>query len=313
MTQPPRDPALLVADRELRAARAIILDPASDDEPAAPHLAAAWEALARASLGRAPDPAAPPTIAAWLSPADRDRLGPRAAAEADAILAASLDLRGRAAAADARWPLPHAALERHCDAVDRLLRAHLGPRPIARGRLLRLGLGALALVALALLALRPWQRAGAGPWVAAYYGARDFSGAPVIRREREINFKWGPGSPVDTIAGDRFSARFSTCLTLETDIEAAFQLISDDASRLYVDGALVVNNWGVHERRARGATIDLKAGVHLLVVEYYEDRYDASLTFAASLDGDTPRALPDRVLRAPDDPDAEDPCGRSSG
>ena len=69
----PPNPHTLVAEHQLRAARAIVLDPTCDDRLAAGHLAAAWEALARAAgdTPALPDsfvPQAPPTPADGRTP-----------------------------------------------------------------------------------------------------------------------------------------------------------------------------------------------------------------------------------------------------
>lgn len=319
-------PALLaVAARELRAAQAIVLDPACDDALAAPHLTTAWQALALATRADAPaDASAPPsTIATWpegqpapaatgpggLAPRreDRDALPAGHAAAIDAVLPALLAARGRSPLDPAPWTVPHAVLERHCDALARILARH--QRPLHRDPVWRrrAALGAAGL-ALLVLALRPWQAEDLGPWAGTYFNRMDFSGARIARRDLDLRFDWGERSPMDAIPIDRFSVRWETCLDLPASAAVAFQLVSDDSSRLFIDDALALDNWGKHAVESRGATVDLTPGPHHLRVDYVEHSDEASVALLASFAGEPPAAIPRRLLRAPAD-DEDSPCG----
>jgi hypothetical protein len=60
--------------------------------------------------------------------------------------------------------------------------------------------------------------------------------------------------------------------------EYVFALLSDDGSRLYIDGRLVVDNDGVHGPGTAEAAVVLKPGVHTMRVEYFQGpRYDIAL------------------------------------
>lgn len=57
-----------------------------------------------------------------------------------------------------------------------------------------------------------------------------------------------------------------------------FALNSDDGSRLYIDGKLVVDNDGVHSQTMEEASIFLNPGNHTIRVEYFQGpRYDVAL------------------------------------
>ena len=57
-----------------------------------------------------------------------------------------------------------------------------------------------------------------------------------------------------------------------------FQLNSDDGAKLYIDGRLVIDNDGVHPPRKREGQIQLAAGRHDIVVEYFQGpRYEIAL------------------------------------
>lgn len=293
---------LAVATRELRAARAIVLDPTCDDDLAAGHLVRAWQALARLA-GR--DLAA--GAAALLSPADRAVMPPRAVVEASEVVPAVI---AATSASPPAWQLSHAMMERHCDGLTVLLAArHTPPRPARARKLIRgLALGTAA-VAVVVLAVRPWQSKSIGPWAATYYNRPDFTGQSVQRRDLDVNFEWKEKPPMDTIPADRYSVRWDSCLTVKEEQEVAFQLVSDDGSRLFIDGNQQVDNWGKHGLRARGRTVKLKAGVHHVRVEYFEHRNDATVALTASFDADKPAPIPGSMLHAPPGKETdENPC-----
>ncbi len=296
--------ALAVAHRELRAARAIALDPTCDGASAAGHLATAWQALTLATWPQGQVPADPE-----LRPEDRAVLSPRHARAVDEVLPAVLAERGRSPFAPASWSVPASALERHCDALTQVLARHSSPASARRSPWLRRGALIAGVLALVVVALRPWQSEGFGPWRATYYNRIDFTGQTEARRDLDLRFDWGTDSPMDEIPKDRFSVRWDSCLTVPSDRNVAFQLVSDDGSRLFVDGREVVDNWGKHEVTAKGATIDLTAGEHHLRVEYFEDKNNASVALLASLDGAAPDSIPRTMLRAPEDGDDDSPCG----
>jgi hypothetical protein len=335
---PPGDPGaqLAVAARELRAAQAIVFDPSCEDSLAATHLATAWEALALATwpegqpVGRPEgEPATIPgtgpatwsegqaakSSAIWPAgqvdlaprPEDRAALPPALAASIDPVLPALLAARGRSPFEPAPWSIPHAMLERHCDALARILARHHAPGRAGQPWRRRVALGA-ALLALLVLALRPWQAESLGPWAGTYFNRADFSGTSTARRDLDLRFEWGDKSPMDSLPADRFSVRWETCLDVPAAASVPFQLVSDDGSRLYLDGKLVLDNWGKHTIEARGATLELTPGEHHLRVDYFEHTNSASIALLASFDGEAPASIPRGMLRAPGDDD-EAPCG----
>ena len=99
---------------------------------------------------------------------------------------------------------------------------------------------------------------------------------------------------------DRFSARFETCLVVDAPIaEAAFQVASDEGARVLLDDVVIVDDWSPHQYRSRGAFVAIEAGVHRLVVEYFDHDDEANLVLVASLDGNVPKSSPARVLDLP--------------
>lgn len=49
-----------------------------------------------------------------------------------------------------------------------------------------------------------------------------------------------------------------------------FWTASDDGSKLYIDGKLVVNNDGLHGMRSRSKKVHLSKGVKIIVVDFFQ-------------------------------------------
>ncbi len=50
----------------------------------------------------------------------------------------------------------------------------------------------------------------------------------------------------------------------------SFVLTSDDGSKLFIDGHLVIDNDGIHPPQDRDGSVNLKPGVHDMRVQYYQ-------------------------------------------
>jgi len=277
------------ARRELAAACAVLGDPLARTRSCTVHFRRAWLLFTRAG-GEVSSSTEP--LAAWIRESD-----------------------------DAAEPpeQPNArALRRHARALDHALRSYeqeLDGWPARRQnqvRWLRRAVIALfVIVPLALLAAMWWRDARPGRWRGAYYPYDNFNGVPVVRRDKDVSFNWGRGRPRPQIPPDLFSVRWETCLDVGKREKAAFQLISNNGSRLYIDGDLVVDNWDNPKTRARGGYYDLSKGSHHLRVDYRELRRTAQVQLLATFDDDPPRPIPASVLRYPGDELTEgNPCTR---
>lgn len=321
MTKPDTARVLDAAAAELRAAYTLIADPQCDPVTAMPHLRRAWQAVAWLSCGQAP-PDAGSDLSAWLAPehlalVPEDDRGP---VHGTLTAVCRHDRDPTPWADDAPTPAVPAdtVLVPHLRVLGSLVGAleqqHHGRSPRAQlaarwaGRTVAWVGGATALV---LLALRPWQAEDVGSWRAAYYPTEKFEGDPDMRREVDVDFDWGKEPPTDSIPSDRFGARFDTCLVLDEDTEVAFQVVSDDGSKIWLDGEVIVDNWEKHRPTARGKRIEVAEGVHHLRVDYFEFKHDASIYVTASFDEDEPPSpIPARMLEFPglDVPDDGNPC-----
>jgi len=70
---------------------------------------------------------------------------------------------------------------------------------------------------------------------------------------------------------DRFALRFAGMLRAPKMGTYTFFTTSDDGSRLYIDGRMVVNNDGKHGMVSKRGSVELPAGAHRILVTYYDN------------------------------------------
>ena len=108
-------------------------------------------------------------------------------------------------------------------------------------------------------------------WRGEYYDNRDLNGAPkFVRNDTAVDFDWGTGGPSNNFKTDNFSVRW----TREIHFEAGtyrFHATTDDGMRVYLDDALIVDEWRNGSAREITRDIYLGYGPHRLRVEYFEE------------------------------------------
>jgi len=79
---------------------------------------------------------------------------------------------------------------------------------------------------------------------------------------------------------DQFAIRFTTQLRIEQPGTYTLHLKSDDGSRLRLGRRTLIDNDGSHGPLEESSSIDLKAGLHTIVVDYFEDHGGEALELA---------------------------------
>ena len=112
----------------------------------------------------------------------------------------------------------------------------------------------------------------------------------LFRLEKTVSF--GASTPP---SGERFlkawplaescAAIFRGAIKIPQDEKITLSLESDDGSRLYIDGAKVVDNDGSHGMKEVDGSVDLKAGPHRIWVEYYNSGGPMGLNLWLKKDG----------------------------
>ncbi|MFA6356764.1 MAG: glycoside hydrolase family 3 C-terminal domain-containing protein [Candidatus Omnitrophota bacterium] len=112
-----------------------------------------------------------------------------------------------------------------------------------------------------------------------YFSNRDLNGTPALKRvDKQISFVWGGNGPDSNFPSDGFSVRWTAKLVPPKTAEYEISLMSDDGSRLYLDGKEVIDNWRDHGEETKTATVMLEAGKEYdLRAEFYENGGMASV------------------------------------
>lgn len=155
-----------------------------------------------------------------------------------------------------------------------------------------------------------------GSWFAQYYSNRTLSGpvtfsetlpGPYLDRE----WMWGFG-PQNGVPDDNWSARFTTLHRFPGG-NVKFMLNSDDGSRLYLNGQVIIDEW--HDRAGTYYTarvLNIPAGQYQIAVEYYE-AYGTNLVEARFEPTTDLPSAPDVNFRPAPFPGTAVPTGPMSG
>jgi beta-glucosidase len=124
----------------------------------------------------------------------------------------------------------------------------------------------------------PAGHAGQG-LLGEYFIGKERTGAPkLVRVDPTVDFHWELAAPAPGLPEDGFSVRWTGKLTPPKSGLYALGLRSDDGSRLYLDGKLVVDNWGDHPPTLKTTQIELVGGkAYDVRLEYFEGIIGASV------------------------------------
>jgi hypothetical protein len=85
---------------------------------------------------------------------------------------------------------------------------------------------------------------------------------------------------------DHFAIRFDGFINIRKQGNYTFFLSSDDGSKLYINGNLVVDNDGSHGKTEKSGTVKLGIGKHRIVIEYFDNINDEALELDYQIEGD---------------------------
>jgi beta-glucosidase len=118
---------------------------------------------------------------------------------------------------------------------------------------------------------------GTRSWKGEYFNGRDLKGVPVaVRYAKDVDFNWYNKAPVPGLRADNFSARWTADIRPASSGKHQLSLISDDGSRLKIDGKVVIDNWSDHGEMRKNSEIELAADkTYRFEVEFYDSAGDA--------------------------------------
>lgn len=126
---------------------------------------------------------------------------------------------------------------------------------------------------------------------AEFYNNTDLAGEPVLtRQDPKIDFVWGDDAPASGVNADQYSVRWTKNQYFAAG-RYKFVTATDDGTRLYIDGELVINEWH-GGNQSYNAIVDLDAGVHEIKMEYLEEFGLANARLEYELTPDQPAQQP---------------------
>jgi hypothetical protein len=125
-----------------------------------------------------------------------------------------------------------------------------------------------------------------GNWVSRFYTNPNFEGFPLVRYDVGVNQDFGSGAPAKSMSKDHFSARWDTCVVATGDVTLPLHLVSDDQSKLLIDGVPQMEVGPVAGEAS--AALVLHPGLRHLRVEFVENEGMALIRLEGlDLDGTT--------------------------
>lgn len=106
---------------------------------------------------------------------------------------------------------------------------------------------------------------------ATFFRDTELKEAVLKRRDTTISFDWETAPPAESLPMDNFSVRWEGNLYIPANGKYTFFLTSDDGSRLFIDNALVIDNWGSHASLLKTGELELNQGSHAIRVEYFDE------------------------------------------
>lgn len=119
----------------------------------------------------------------------------------------------------------------------------------------------------------------------------DFTALSVKKVGKNANFDLSPAS-----SADRFALEISALIAVPEDGEYTFYLNSDDGSKLYIDGKLVIDNDGLHGAKELSGSVGLQKGNHIIKVEYFQLGGGKGLSVQYKGPGTGKQAIPNTSL-----------------
>lgn len=108
----------------------------------------------------------------------------------------------------------------------------------------------------------------------------DFAKLPVFRSGAVSAFDL---DAVSSKPEDSYAIRFSGFLKIDKQGLYRITVTSDDGTRLWVGGSNLIDHDGVHPPMAASQLVRMKAGMHPIVLEYFQSSGNASLEFKLEL------------------------------
>ena len=118
----------------------------------------------------------------------------------------------------------------------------------------------------------------------------------VERVDKQINFAATLEAFPGTKLVDNFYVVWTGKIRIPADGAYTFFLESDDGSRLFIAGAQVVDNGGLHDMQEEVGKVQLKAGDHVIKVEFFDATEEAGCILSWKIPKMEKQVVPESVL-----------------
>ncbi len=115
--------------------------------------------------------------------------------------------------------------------------------------------------------------------VAEFYHGTNFERKLGQGIHPRIDWAWHGAAPAPGLPADKFSIRWTGWLKAPRPGRYILTLRSDDGSRLWLDGKLVIDQWLRQSVTSKRAEVELSDKLHAIKIEYFEDTGDAFMSF----------------------------------
>ncbi|MFD2934253.1 NPCBM/NEW2 domain-containing protein [Spirosoma flavum] len=133
-----------------------------------------------------------------------------------------------------------------------------------------------------------------------YFNTTNLTAPAVLTRtDATVNFDWSTNSPAPgTINTDNFSVRWTGQVQIPVTGSYTFSTTSDDGVRLWVNGAMVINDWNAHPTTTNNSTpLTLTAGQRYTIqMEYFDGTAGAMAKLLWAYPGQVQQAVPKSYL-----------------
>lgn len=102
------------------------------------------------------------------------------------------------------------------------------------------------------------------------FGAMRPVGTIYVRSLNVPNQDFTAGFPGVTNRNEWFGLRYTARFNVNTAGQYRFRIASDDGSKVWIDGRLLLSNDGIHPFRSVSANVHLAAGQHSIQVDYFQ-------------------------------------------
>ena len=130
-------------------------------------------------------------------------------------------------------------------------------------------------------------------------GTGGFGERLAVRLDPQIDFDWAGGAPMPGLPAERFAVRWTGTLEVPPTSGTYTLLVkADDGVRLWVDGLLVLDEWGPSTGKWYSESFDWVGGSrHLFQLDYFESGGDARVFLQWVEPGGTQVPVPSSALR----------------